>query len=50
MVIRCSEKRTYILRVDEWYVPVTGTPYSQYQYKLNMNGEVVNFHTDPMIT
>ena len=43
-----AKKRTYIPPGwDEWYVPVTGTPYSQYQYKLNMNGEVVNFHTDP---
>ncbi len=42
------KKRTYIPPGwDEWYVPVTGTPYSQYQYKLNMNGEVVNFHVEP---
>jgi N-acetylglucosamine-6-sulfatase len=41
-------KRTYIPPGwDEWVVPVAGTPYSQYQYKLNMNGEIVNFHVEP---
>lgn len=41
-------KRTYIPPGwDEWYSPVVGDPYSNYDYKLNENGEIVKYRHDP---
>ncbi len=41
-------KRTYIPPGwDEWYSPVVGDPYSNYNYKLNENGEIVKYRHDP---
>jgi len=43
-----SKKRTYIPPGwDEWYVPISGNPYSNLQYKLNENGEIVHYHQEP---
>jgi arylsulfatase A-like enzyme len=42
-----AKKRTYIPPGwDEWYVPSSGTPYANLQYKLNENGEIVNYHRE----
>jgi arylsulfatase A-like enzyme len=32
---------------DEWYVPVRGTPYVEYDYSLNENGSVVSYGRQP---
>ena len=41
------KKRTYVPQGwDEWYVPVTGNPYSNYNYRLNMNGELVSYQKE----
>lgn len=43
-----AKKRTYVPPGwDEWYVPVVGDPYTNYNYKLNMNGEIVAFKDQP---
>jgi arylsulfatase A-like enzyme len=42
-----AKKRVYIPPGwDEWYVPAVGSPYSSYNYKLNENGTIVNYHKE----
>jgi len=43
-----AKKRTYVPPGwDEWYVPSSGTPYSNYFYKLNENGKIVAYQDHP---
>ena len=43
-----ARKRTYVPPGwDAWYVPVAGNPYSNFRYKLNDNGQIVNYQAEP---